>query len=262
MAKEEEQKIEEGGIKKVVKKTTKKRVVKIAVDKVATKKVAVKATKKSDKVATKKIATKSKVKTTKKVVKKVGDKVIKASPKKATVKSEKVDKKIIKKIVKKPIVKKVATEDVVEKTRAKKAIIKKITTIKEDNKEYYKGIGRRKRAVANVRLYTGKDKIFIINNRPADIYFNTIDHKKIISEGLEAMNIVEKFKVEVIVRGGGLHAQAEAIRHGISRALLNFDEDFRVKLKLTGLLTRDPRRRERKKPGLKRARKATQWRKR
>ncbi len=188
----------------------------------------------------------------KKPVKKVVKKISKPVAKKLVEEIKKEDKKVIKK----PIIKEGKEE--IEMGRIPIPIIKQ-----KSDKEYYKGIGRRKRAVANVRLFLQGDKIFTINNKPADMYFNNVEYQKIIHQSLEKMNLINKFKVQVLVRGGGLHAQAEAVRHGISRALLDFDNKiFRERLKMTGFLTRDPRRRERKKPGLKRARKATQWRKR
>ena len=214
---------------------------------------------------------------TKKMVKKVlapktASKIVKRGDKEVVKKSDQLaKKKVVKVVVKKE--KKIIVKEPIKTTKesffAKSTVVKgeeiakkSKDVITQNNDKYFQGIGKRKRAVANVRIYKDKDKVFIINNKPANIYFNNIEHQKIIYSGLEKMGLVGKFKIQVLVRGGGLHAQAEAIRHGISRALLNFDETFRQKLKMAGFLTRDPRRRERKKPGLKRARKAKQWRKR
>lgn len=271
MIKKEENKKEEADSKKSVKaiKKTDSRAKKIITKAtVSVKKVskAPKAVKKTTKKITETIKTKTivkKVSKAPKVVKKTTAKTIKKIIV-GTAKSVKEPMKV-KKIIdkKKPI--KVGGEDSKISTPIKKIIEQ--DELKQEKKEikrkeFYKGLGKRKRAVANVRLYEDGDKVFIINNKSADIYFNNIEHRKIIYDSLETMTVAKKFKVQVLVRGGGLHAQAEAIRHGISRALLDFDNTFRKKLKIIGFLTRDPRRRERKKPGLKRARKAKQWRKR
>ncbi|MCP6718110.1 MAG: 30S ribosomal protein S9 [Patescibacteria group bacterium] len=127
---------------------------------------------------------------------------------------------------------------------------------------YYEGIGRRKTAVARVRIFTKGGKEFSVNNKTLEEYFSTLELQKTAASSLETMKCLEKFKVSVIVRGGGLSAQAEAVRHGAARALILFNPDFRKRLKKAGFLKRDSRMRERKKPGLKRARRAPQWKKR
>ena len=132
----------------------------------------------------------------------------------------------------------------------------------EKTPRYFEGIGRRKTAVAKVRLFTQGDKIFLVNDKPCDKYFPTAELKQIVLSSLEKMNCIDRFRVLANVRGGGIHAQAEAVRHGISRALVLFNQEFRKRLRRAGYLTRDPRMRERKKFGLKRARRAPQWQKR
>jgi len=128
--------------------------------------------------------------------------------------------------------------------------------------QYYEGLGRRKTAVARVRLYPGGDGTIIVNNRPADEYFGREWDLKHLSEPLVLTNNLDRFNVSVLVKGGGITGQAGAIRLGIARALLKVDPDYRPTLRKYGLLTRDPRAKERKKPGLKRARKAPQYTKR
>jgi len=102
----------------------------------------------------------------------------------------------------------------------------------------------------------------LINEKPQEKYFSTFELQQIIGAPLEKMNCLGRFRIQVLVKGGGLHSQAEAVRHGIARALVLFNPDFKKRLKKAGLLTRDSRMRERKKFGLKRARKAPQWAKR
>jgi len=125
----------------------------------------------------------------------------------------------------------------------------------------YYGTGRRKSAVARVYLLPGKGEI-IINKRNIDDYFGLDTLKLIVRQPLELTGTTGKFDVKVNVFGGGYTGQAGAIRHGISRALLIADEDFRQPLKKAGFLTRDPRMKERKKYGLKGARRAPQFSKR
>lgn len=128
--------------------------------------------------------------------------------------------------------------------------------------QYYEGLGRRKTAMARVRLYPGGDGSIVINNRPADEYFSRDGDLKHLAEPLVATNNVGHFNVSVLVKGGGVTGQAGAVRLGIARALLKADPEYRAALRQFGLLTRDPRAKERKKPGLKRARKAPQYTKR
>ena len=123
------------------------------------------------------------------------------------------------------------------------------------------GTGRRKSSIARVYLVPGTGKI-TINKRSIDEYFGLETLKVIVRQPLVATETVDKYDVLVNVHGGGTTGQAGAIRHGISRALLQADADFRPTLKKEGFLTRDPRMKERKKPGLKAARRAPQFSKR
>ncbi|HEY5586375.1 MAG TPA: 30S ribosomal protein S9 [Ruminiclostridium sp.] len=128
-------------------------------------------------------------------------------------------------------------------------------------KVYYYGTGRRKKSIARVRLLPGEGKI-LINGRTLDDYFGLETMKVIVKQPLTLTDTVSKFDVICTVVGGGFTGQAGAIRHGISRALLKADEELRPALKKAGFLTRDPRMKERKKYGLKKARKASQFSKR
>jgi len=128
-------------------------------------------------------------------------------------------------------------------------------------KVQYFGTGRRKQSVARVRLVPGEGKI-IINDREIDDYFGLETLKLIVRQPLILTNALSKFNVLVNVVGGGFTGQAGAIRHGISRALLEADDTLRPMLKKAGFLTRDPRMKERKKYGLKKARRAPQFSKR
>jgi small subunit ribosomal protein S9 len=125
----------------------------------------------------------------------------------------------------------------------------------------FRGTGRRKTAVAQVRLLPGSGKI-LINNRPFENYFPTESLRTEATQPLTVTGTTEKFDVQVNVRGGGPNGQAGAVRHGIARALLKVDASFRPTLKAGGLLTRDPRMRERKKYGQPGARKRFQYSKR
>ena len=125
----------------------------------------------------------------------------------------------------------------------------------------YYGTGRRKKSIARVYLVPGKGEI-TINKRSIDDYFGLETLKVIVRQPLTATDTVDKFDVIVTVKGGGYTGQAGAVRHGIARALLQVDEEFRPTLKKAGYLTRDPRMKERKKYGLKSARRAPQFSKR
>ena len=130
-------------------------------------------------------------------------------------------------------------------------------------KAYFYGTGRRKSSVARVRLFPGGTGEIKINNRTIDNYFGLDTLKLIVRQPLELTQTTGKFDIECTVIGGGLSGQAGAIRHGISRALLQVDTDaYRSALKSAGFLTRDPRMKERKKYGLKGARRAPQFSKR
>lgn len=126
---------------------------------------------------------------------------------------------------------------------------------------YFEGVGRRKTAVARVRLFT-KAGDFQVNNKLYTEFFKTFDQQKIVEEALQKMKLFGRFRVSVKLTGGGSHGQAEAVRHGLARCLIKFNPDFRKRLKRAGFLKRDPRAKERKKFGLKKARRAPQWAKR
>lgn len=130
-----------------------------------------------------------------------------------------------------------------------------------ESKPFFYGTGRRKSSVARVRLYAGTGKI-TINDRDIDGYFGLETLKLIARQPLNLLGIVDKYDIICRVTGGGVTGQAGAIRHGLSRALLLVDAENRASLKKAGFLTRDPRMKERKKPGLKGARKAPQFSKR
>ncbi len=129
--------------------------------------------------------------------------------------------------------------------------------------EYYEGLGRRKTARARVRLYpNNKDVGFMINDKPLEEYFARNVDQANINEPFQVCGTEGHFGVTVKVNGGGITGQAGAIRLGVARALLKADPEYRKPLREHGMLTRDPRAKERKKPGLKRARKAPQYTKR
>ena len=132
----------------------------------------------------------------------------------------------------------------------------------ESKRQYSYGTGRRKSSVARVRVYENGTGSIIINGRDMDEYFGLETLKLIVNQPLVAANLVGKVDVVVTVAGGGVSGQAGAIRHGISRALLGLNAEFRPTLKAAGFLTRDPRMKERKKYGLKAARRAPQFSKR
>lgn len=133
------------------------------------------------------------------------------------------------------------------------------------NKKYFEAVGRRKTSVARVRVYedppTGGGEI-TVNEKPFGEYFKTEEQRKIAKDSLDLLNLFKKNAVTAKIKGGGIHSQAEALRHGIARAMLKIDQNFRPTLKKEGFLKRDPRMKERRKFGLKKARKAPQWSKR
>ncbi len=131
-----------------------------------------------------------------------------------------------------------------------------------EGKRYYQGTGRRKTAVARVRLFPGSGDMIVNGKKPED-YFGKRDlFQRELQMPLVLTNHLNTFNVLVKVKGGGVSGQVGAVRHGIARALLDYDSGLRPVLKQAGLLTRDPRAKERKKAGLKRARKAPQYTKR
>jgi len=129
-------------------------------------------------------------------------------------------------------------------------------------KRYIEGIGRRKESVARVRITEAKDNSMVVNDKPVNDFFSTETQKKTAMAALTDVEIPTKFAVSAKVNGGGASSQAESVRLGVSRALVEFNEELRKDLKKRKFLKRDPRAKERRKFGLKKARKAAQWSKR
>lgn len=150
------------------------------------------------------------------------------------------------------------------KKEPNKKIVKHKQVAKPEVKQgrFFEAVGRRKTSTARVRIYPQKSGEFLVNNKPLADYFPGPELQQIVFSAMKITDYLGKFQVSIKVRGGGVTSQAEAVRHGIARALVDFNSDLRKVLKKAGFLTRDPRMRERKKFGLKRARRARQWRKR
>jgi small subunit ribosomal protein S9 len=154
--------------------------------------------------------------------------------------------------------------------KIKDYVYDKETTKIGSNEKYYEAVGRRKESVARVRLYTRKSNdivseekaIIQINGKDYREYFNDISLWSKVELPLKKLKSMNRFKATVLVRGGGKSGQADAVKHGLARALIKFDSNFRKKLKKAGYLTRDPREKERRKYGLKKARKSPRWAKR
>ena len=132
----------------------------------------------------------------------------------------------------------------------------------EEAQEYYYGTGKRKTSIARVRLYLDDDGPTIVNGKPLDEYFGWKPWQDIVQEPFRVSETAGRFRVVVKVLGGGVHSQAEAIRHGIARALVVYDANLKAGLRRQGHITRDARIKESKKYGLKRARRAPQYTKR
>lgn len=128
--------------------------------------------------------------------------------------------------------------------------------------EFIRAVGRRKTAAARVRLLPSGTGVITVNDRPYDVYFPVFTMQEMVKAPLRTAGKEGAFDVSAKVAGGGPHGQAEAVRHGIARALVKWNAELRKTLKAEGFLRRDPRAKERKKPGLKRARRAAQWSKR
>ncbi len=133
-------------------------------------------------------------------------------------------------------------------------------TIKEN--KYIETVGRRKTSVARVRITPSTKSSFLINDKTIEDYFKVAELREIVVAALTEAKLEQKFTVTVVVKGGGVNSQAEAIRHAMARALITFDLTLRKDLKKVGYLKRDARSKERRKFGLKKARKAPQWSKR
>ena len=128
--------------------------------------------------------------------------------------------------------------------------------------EYYYGTGKRKTSIAKVRLYLDGGGPVLVNGKPLEEFFNWEPWRNIVLDPLRATETTNRFRVVALAQGGGVHSQAEAIRHGIARALVVFDGNLKPVLRRHGLMTRDARIKESKKYGLKRARRAPQYTKR
>lgn len=132
----------------------------------------------------------------------------------------------------------------------------------KESGKYFEAVGRRKTSVARVRVWNAKEYSISVNGKDFKIYFPTQELRNIIEQPFKNLKVLGKFKISVKVNGGGIHSQAEAVRHGISRSLVKFNNELRKNLKKAGFLKRDQRMKERRKFGLKKARKAPQWSKR
>lgn len=130
----------------------------------------------------------------------------------------------------------------------------------DTNTKYIEAVGRRKTSIARVRITPASKTTISVNDKDVKDYFPTTEMELIVRQPLT--KIEDKFKITAHLVGGGIHSQSEALRHGISRAIIKFNLDFRKTLKVEGFLKRDPRTKERRKFGLKKARKAPQWSKR
>jgi small subunit ribosomal protein S9 len=137
----------------------------------------------------------------------------------------------------------------------------KTTPTPKSEERYIEAVGRRKTAIARVRITPASKTTFTINDRDLASYFPTEELRKVVEEAVGKAK-AGSFHISIHAKGGGIHSQAEAARHGIARALVKSDENSKTKLKVAGFLKRDPRAKERRKFGLKKARKAPQWSKR
>ncbi len=181
--------------------------------------------------------------------------------KKTTIKKSAI-KKVVKKVAKKPAHKPVIKEE--------KVLVAEETTAVSGKEKYFQAIGRRKESIARIHLYTKKSTdtaeeekaLIVVNGKDYRSYFSDINLWGVVESPLRKLKSLNRFKATVVVHGGGLSGQAGAIKHGISRALVEFDLNFRKKLKKSGFLTRDSRIKERRKYGHKKARKMGQFSKR
>lgn len=183
--------------------------------------------------------------------------------KKAIVKEKQSPKDPSPKQTKKPV-KKEAEVEIIQTTvlapEQEPGIV--LENLKPKKKTYIYAVGRRKTAVARIRLHKGGSGKIIVNDQEYTQYFPTFELQQIITASLNSVGQNDKLDVTAKVSGGGKKGQAESIRHGLAGALVKLNPNFRKNLRKSGFLTRDSRRKERKKPGLKRARRAPQWQKR
>mgnify|MGYP001562619297 CR=1 FL=1 len=178
--------------------------------------------------------------------------------KKTTTKKILVKKKIAKKVARKPVVKE------------EEVLVVQEAPVANGKEKYFQAIGRRKESIARVRLYTKKSTdtaeeekaLVVVNGKNYREYFSDANLWSIVESPLRKLKSLNRFKATIVVHGGGLSGQAGAIKHGIARALVEFDLNFRKKLKKSGFLTRDSRIKERRKYGHKKARKMGQFSKR
>lgn len=171
--------------------------------------------------------------------------------------------KIIKKTIKTTIKPRIAAEKSALKIKnAPQVSVNSEQKIQHSRATYIKAVGRRKTAVARVRLFQNGSGNIMINSKNWKDYFSTSTLQNIIFSPIKLTSLGNDIDFTIKVIGGGTNSQAEAIRHGIARALFKFNSEFKPSLKKAGFLTRDSRKKERKKPGLKRARRAPQWKKR
>lgn len=131
-----------------------------------------------------------------------------------------------------------------------------------EKKQYTEKIGRRKTSTCRVRMTQSSKSSFVVNGKDVKEYFTTPGTIKVVNDVMKLIGPDEKYEISVTVSGGGIHSQSEAVRHGIARFFAETSEDSKAKLKKEGYLKRDPRSKERRKFGLKKARKAPQWSKR
>lgn len=141
-------------------------------------------------------------------------------------------------------------------------ITKKAKDISEKTERYVETVGRRKTSVARVRITPSSKNNILVNGKELEDYFKIKEMQIIVGQPFAESKIADKFKITAHIKGGGIHSQSEALRHGIARALVAYQADLRKTLKKAGYLKRDPRAKERRKFGLKKARKAPQWSKR
>jgi len=153
------------------------------------------------------------------------------------------------------------TDNVLENVNIESEEVSAEPKITLEKGRYVEALGKRKTSIARVRLSQASKTSFTINGKDLEVYFPTAELVSIIHDSFAKVK-APSFAVTVLVRGGGIHSQAEAVRHGIARALVDLNILFRKKLKRAGYLKRDPRAKERRKFGLKKARKAAQWSKR